>query len=96
MTEPPRAFIKHLIPVVPEIRLEPIEQTRRHPARFAGDCFDLAVDRLLRVNAVQQKPQNEPKVLGRLRNFSSSTHAIRRGTSAERCQEKTVGVLRLR
>jgi hypothetical protein len=50
--ESPGAFIKHLIPMVRKIRLETIEQDKRHSTLLARDYFDLAINRELRVDSI--------------------------------------------
>jgi len=90
MRKAPCALINHLVPIVPTICLEPIKQSQRHSATLTGDYFHLAINLVLRVHAIQKKPQYEPKVLVRLRDFSSPHHAVRHGTIDNGCQEKTI------
>jgi hypothetical protein len=75
--------------MVRKIRLETIEQNKRHSTALAGDYFHLAINWELRVDSIQQEPQHEPKVLVRLRNLYSSRHMVRRATTDKGCQVKT-------
>jgi hypothetical protein len=52
MSEPPCALIKQSVPMGLTVCLESVEQTHRHPAAFAGDHFDLAINPLLRVDSI--------------------------------------------